>query len=278
MKVLIAGANGYLGKHVTELFLNIGHDVSTFQRVHTEGENRKGRVTSNCVHLHGCFDIVINCARPHWSEHSPEEICRLEQALMSELNLFANEPAIKVHTSGVWLFGHASKEELKTFTFNPLEMVQLDVESVQHALAQRWHVVYCPSLIYGGGNCQLKRILAEKSESRIDVALPSTGYNQYVHVVDVARFYLNLTQAPDLQSRQHFIAEEKGYSPLQFAELLKENGVVEQVSALAWSDYEAKYSLSAVDIEKLNLNLPISPAFSATHTIANYVAQCDLSN
>ena len=49
---------------------------------------------------------------------------------------------------------------------------------------------YCPSIIYGGNSCQLRRIVEGWEDASVTVAIPSIGYNQYVHVFDVAQFLL----------------------------------------------------------------------------------------
>ncbi|TMX69069.1 NAD-dependent epimerase/dehydratase family protein, partial [Vibrio rotiferianus] len=111
MKVLIAGANGYIGSHVAKMFVESGFEVSTYSR--TSGVLPPARKFSKVpTDFSGYFDIVINCARPHWSEFSPEEIADIESKLLTQLDRLAAEGATKIHTSGVWLFGNASHNDL----------------------------------------------------------------------------------------------------------------------------------------------------------------------
>ncbi|NMU82594.1 NAD(P)-dependent oxidoreductase, partial [Vibrio parahaemolyticus] len=63
----------------------------------------------------GYFDIVVNCACPHWSEFSPEEIVDIESKLLTQLDRLAADGTTKIHTSGVCLFGNASHNDLKEF-------------------------------------------------------------------------------------------------------------------------------------------------------------------
>jgi hypothetical protein len=95
------------------------------------------------------FDVVINCARPHWSQYQPEQIAQIESELLSRLELCASPNAIKIHTSRVWLFGHVTNADLLRFEFKSFESVKRDVETIEHVLTRNWHVVYCPSLILG---------------------------------------------------------------------------------------------------------------------------------
>ncbi len=273
MKVLVAGSNGYVGRHIVRLFRSKGFDVYTYQRESSKLEVGINSVKQTSREMYDQFGIVINCARPHWSEFNGEQILAIEQKLLSDLNKFASKGALKIHTSGVWLFGNASEKDLVEFNFKPFDSVKWDVETLEKALSSNWHIVYCPSIIYGGESCQLKRIIEEKSNSEIEVAIPSKGYNQYVHVLDVANYYLFLAQNLSVTERQHYIAESQGYSPEQFADLLVTHGVIQKTVRVSWQDYEEKYDASHVDIEKLSLNLPISQYFSASHNIADYVAQ-----
>ena len=221
--------------------------------------------------MYGRFDVVINCARPHWSQFNEKQIATIEQGLLSELNQFAASNALKIHTSGVWLFGCADQSDLLEFNLKPFDNVKLDVRTIKSVLSTNWHIVYCPSIIYGGESCQLQRILKENIDSTIEVAVPSTGYNQYVHVLDVASYYLYLSQHTDIEERQHFIAESKGYSPRHFSELLIAKRMIEKSLEVSWLEYEAKHGALATDVEKLNLNLPISRYFSPQYKIEDYL-------
>ncbi|KPL96937.1 NAD-dependent epimerase/dehydratase family protein [Vibrio splendidus] len=269
MKVLIAGANGYIGSHVTKMFVESGFEVSIYSR--TSGVLPPARkLTKVPSDFSGYFDIVINCARPHWSEFSPEEIADIESKLLTQLDRLAAEGATKIHTSGVWLFGHASHNDLKEFRLKPLDAVKPDTVTIGCAIKKKWHVVYCPSLVYGGENCQLKRIVDSLSDQTLQVAIPSQGYNQYIHVNDIARFYLALVQGKH-PAIQHFIAETVGYSPELFSQLLLDFQIVKHVYKTSWSDFEKYHGSSAVEIEKLNLKLPISSLCEPKESLRKYI-------
>ncbi|MEF1174528.1 NAD-dependent epimerase/dehydratase family protein, partial [Vibrio sinaloensis] len=144
--VLIAGATGYIGRHVGEGFLYRGYNVFTY--------NRSGQIACyvsrrevNASELASCFDVIVNCARPHWSEFSPEDIAQIEFKLLQTLDTFAANNATKIHTSGVWLFGHATSDDLLHFRLQPLKVVEPDVRTINNAIEQKWHIVYCPSLV-----------------------------------------------------------------------------------------------------------------------------------
>ncbi|USD66410.1 NAD(P)-dependent oxidoreductase [Vibrio sp. SCSIO 43136] len=269
MKVLIAGASGYIGRHVTKVFVDGGLDVSVYNRSdgiqHPDGSPKK--VDSDFL---GYFDIVINCARPHWSEFSPDEIADIECKLLEQLDSYAAKGSVKIHTSGIWLFGNASTQDLKAFRLKPLEVVKLDVDTIAYAVQKKWHVVYCPSLVYGGENCQLKRAIQSLADQMMQVATPSLGYNQYIHVEDIARFYLLLAEQ-QVFAVQHFIAEIEGYSPEAFSQLLLDFRVVKKVHKVNWSEFEEIYGASALEIERLNLELPVSPLFVPTESLKKYI-------
>ncbi|MEZ8699288.1 NAD-dependent epimerase/dehydratase family protein [Vibrio lentus] len=269
MRVLISGANGYIGRHVTKLFVKNGLEVFTYDRnksVIPQSGNFK-EVRSD---FEDYFDVIINCARPHWSEFSPVEIADIEHGLLTQLDRFASEDAIKLHTSGVWLFGNASQQDLKEFRLKPLKAVELDVETIHSVIQANWNIVYCPSLVYGGDNCQLKRIIESYVDQTAQVAVPSQGHNQYVHVYDIAKFYLLLVQNP-VSEMQHFIAETKGYSPAEFAQLLLESNVIQKVDERSWAEFADLNGFESQQLERLNLTLPVSPLFQATELIHEYI-------
>ncbi|MEZ9635135.1 NAD-dependent dehydratase [Vibrio cyclitrophicus] len=269
MKVLIAGANGYIGSHVTKMFVESGFEVSTYSRASGVLPDAR-KLTKVPADFSDYFDVVVNCARPHWSEFSPEEIVDIESKLLTQLDRLAVEGATKIHTSGVWLFGNASHNDLKVFRLKPLDVVKLDAVTIGSAIKNKWHVVYCPSLVYGGENCQLKRIVDSLSDQTIQVAIPSQGHNQYIHVNDIARFYLSLVQGR-ISSAQHFIAETKGYSPEEFSQLLLDSRIIKKVSKSNWREFENIFGFSAVEIEKLNITLPVSPLFEPKESLRKYI-------
>ncbi|EGR5155557.1 NAD-dependent epimerase/dehydratase family protein [Vibrio cholerae] len=269
MKVLIAGASGYIGRHVTSLFRESQFEVFVYSRNHM-AIPKVGVITSDSSKFNNYFDVVINCARPHWSEYSPNEIAAIEQQLLEQLDQFAAVGAVKIHTSGVWLFGHSSPDELAGFVLKPLDAVKLDVHTIQLALDKDWHVVYCPSLVYGGENCQLKRVIESLSGNILNVAVPSVGLNQYIHVTDIARYYLLLVRERVTQ-KQHFIAEAKGFSPEEFSQLLLSNNIVQKVTAICWDEFESLNGRDATEVEKLNLLLPVCSRFKPTQSVESYV-------
>ncbi|MFS1920175.1 NAD-dependent epimerase/dehydratase family protein [Vibrio lentus] len=269
MRVLISGANGYIGRHVTKLFVKNGLEVFTYDR-NKSVIPQSGNFKEVHSDFEGYFDVIINCARPHWSEFSPVEIADIEHGLLTQLDRFASEDAIKLHTSGVWLFGNASQQDLKEFRLKPLKAVELDVETIHSVIQANWNIVYCPSLVYGGDNCQLKRIIESYVDQTAQVAVPSQGHNQYVHVYDIAKFYLLLVQNP-VSEMQHFIAETKGYSPAEFAQLLLESNVIQKVDERSWAEFADLNGFESQQLERLNLTLPVSPLFQATELIHEYI-------
>jgi putative NADH-flavin reductase len=101
MKILIAGSNGYLGKQVFKRFKDYGYDVFSFYRIDSKMAKNRYDICHDQKEMYQSFDVIINCARPHWSTHTPIEISEIEQNLMFILNQFAKPNAIKIHTSGV---------------------------------------------------------------------------------------------------------------------------------------------------------------------------------
>ncbi|PQJ60541.1 NAD-dependent dehydratase [Vibrio chagasii] len=269
MRVLISGTSGYIGRHVYKVFVESGLEVFRYCR-HNGVVPCSVHSKNVSTGYENYFDVIINCARPHWAEYSASEIVDIESRLIKQLDNFASENAIKIHTSGVWLFGRASHQDLKEFRLKPLTAVELDVRTIEYAMSSNWNIVYCPSLVYGGDNCQLKRIVESLTEQTVQVAVPSTGYNQYVHVYDVAKFYLLLVLNPTSET-QHFIAETKGYSPEQFSQLLFESNVIEKVDKCSWSEFARLKGHDAADIERLNLTLPVSSLFESTELISDYI-------
>ncbi|MFD2176093.1 NAD-dependent epimerase/dehydratase family protein [Veronia pacifica] len=273
MKVLVAGSRGYIGRHIVSTFIEHDVDVFTFQRECSSTKPSDKNVIAGDLSLRGSFDIVINCARPHWSNYSPVEIAEIERKLLVELDTFASENAVKIHTSGTWLFGHANSEEARQFEHKPFHMVEPDKKTIADILSRNWHIVYLPSLVYGGQSCQLKRILDELPESSLTIATPSVGFNQYVHVTDVARFYLTLPTQTTSSVRQHFIAEQGGFSPEDFASLLQRSQAVQDIKKVSWDEFRAVNGEDACDVERFNLTVPVSAQFIQTCSVRHYIEQ-----
>ena len=74
-------------------------------------------------------------------------------------------------------------------------------------------------------------------------------------------FYYTLVSQTNIVERQHVIAESKGYTPESFAELLYKNAVIKGIFKINWEEFELRNDSEAIDIEKLNLKLLISPYF-----------------
>lgn len=271
MKILVVGGTGYVGSHVLRAFAKTEHQLYQLVRKAVGKETEWQQVADDGNHEQQ-YDVIINCARPHWSQHSSQEIAAIERELLAKLDKLAKPGALKIHTSGVWLFGHSSESELKQFIHHPFECVSLDVTTVQQAIKRDWNTVYCPSVIYGGTNCQLARIVADYESNTAYILSPSTGFNQYVHVEDVARFYVKLV-SDNIREPQHFIAEQLGYSPQQFSQLLLQNQWIATIRSLNRDQFLDRFGCDALDYESLHLVLPISPWFAAKHVVQDYLVK-----
>lgn len=62
MKVLISGSNGYIGRHVTDLFRESRSEVYVYDRRQSAIICPDG-IYERCSAFEGYFDVVINCAR-----------------------------------------------------------------------------------------------------------------------------------------------------------------------------------------------------------------------
>ncbi|GAK86148.1 hypothetical protein JCM19238_3738 [Vibrio ponticus] len=276
MKVLIAGSSGYIGRHVMRFFISMGAAVYRLQHnFHHKPRGDNWLQDKDEQHAHS-FDVVINCARPHWSKYTAEQIVIVEQKLLSKLDQFAKPNAIKLHTSGIWLFGNATPAQLQRGDLAPIAMVALDKMTIEKALANHWQVVYLPSLVYGGEHCQLERIIAEKKTSGFHVALPSTGLNSYVHVEDIAEFYFQLAMQSESQPF-YFIAEPQMYSPFEFAELLQQFGRIKCINKISWLDFEVAFGKDALAIEKLHLAIVPDAKFKPRHCLLHHLSTHSLT-
>jgi nicotinamidase-related amidase len=171
------------------------------------------------------------------------------------------------------LFGNASQDELNSFILNPFEIVKPDIKTIELALENTWNVVYCPSLIYGGENCQLERIIEELPNRVYSILTSSTGFNQYVHVANVAEFYLNLVGAKSLNKNQYFIAENEGYSPSEFGKLLLDYKWVDSLKEESEIDFVNLYGKIGLDVQSLNLKLPVSKLFKESKTVKKHITK-----
>ncbi|HZH62269.1 MAG TPA: TIGR01777 family oxidoreductase [Metabacillus sp.] len=127
MKIAISGGTGFIGKHITQYFLNKGHDVYILTRSQkTSSEKNLHFVqwlskTSNPAESLEGVDVIINLAgksiNNRWTEVTKKQIIesRIESTkeIYSIIHSLTKKPSVFINASAIGIYGTSLT---KTFT------------------------------------------------------------------------------------------------------------------------------------------------------------------
>lgn len=211
MKILITGANGYIGNYLVEKTLHHGHEIIIASR------NRDVYAQLPSIH----FDLTSN----HISE--------LVYEIDAVVHLAAYTSQVKPQHSDLEIIAatkliHAAKKIDAKFIFVSSQSARADAPSAygktkyqieQVALSEGGWIVR-PGLVYGGKNQGLFGILVNlvKKLSVLPAFFPAPNV-QPIHVEDLASGLLELVERQDLPMGIYSLASP---TPISFTEFLKE--------------------------------------------------------
>ncbi len=279
MKVLIWGGTGYLGFNLARLFSARypGCIFASFRRA--DGKARLQAIgcqpvdandAALPVSLKNRFDLIINCAKAHWSEFSTEQVAAQERETLKLLDQLATKNAVKIHTSGIWLFAK-QVGRVDVNHFMPLAISHPDVQTLQGPSARSWVQVFLPSYIYGGVNCQLKRCIKEWSDSGCHYIEGNRNRVSVIHVDDVASYYLFLHKKR-LGAGRFTPYEHRVYSSEELYDQLFKLGVVGELKAHSLDSFRKDFGQDWLDVELIEAEFEQPADWQAKHNLAAYLA------
>lgn len=195
MRVLMAGATGYIGEAVTRRLLAAGHDVSALVR--SEAASAKAtalgaRAVAADLADPGSLTGVVGDADAlvYAAETDGETTMPALAALMAQLP----DGAAVVYTSGVWVLGPGRAEPATELAEPaPIALVAWRPAAEATVLAERRlaPVVIRPGMVYGDGG-GLMRLFVDSARSDGAARVVGDGRNRWtcVHRDDLADLYL----------------------------------------------------------------------------------------
>lgn len=127
MKIAISGGTGFIGKHITQYFLNKGHDVYILTRSQKTSSEKnlhfvqwRSKTSNPAESLEG-VDVIINLAgksiNNRWTEATKKQIVesRIESTkeIYAIINALSKKPSVFIHASAIGIYGTSLT---KTFT------------------------------------------------------------------------------------------------------------------------------------------------------------------
>ena len=207
MKILLTGANGFIGKHITSALLSNGHDVIPLSRHHGNDFNHMLNPEDWMPHLHG-VDAVINSVGIIAETHGQTfaNIHHHAPAALFHACLKANVKRV-VQISALGADEHA---------FTPFQLSKKAADDILRSLPLDWFVLR-PSLVYGQGG---KSTTMFRRLSMLPV-IPRIGsgkqYIQPVHIIDLIATVVQCIQSTQAQRTLDIV----GAYPLTLIEWLQ---------------------------------------------------------
>ncbi|MBV7263102.1 NAD(P)-dependent oxidoreductase [Photobacterium sp. WH77] len=272
MKVLVAGGNSVLGCYVVRHLIDHGYQVFALSQ-HPEQDNPLAiPLALQDEHMAGKFDAVICCARPVMAPYAQEKQAPDFSVLMDSIERFAKPNARKLYTSGIEVFGCADECSPDELQFESLTAAEKEVPVLKKAIELSWTPVFVPTLVYGGHECPIHTSLNRRESLRIPVLIPSYGLYYAAHLDDLAAFHVTLIEK-DTLAPFYFLAEEKRYSPENLADMLVKYGWAEGVKCLSLPSFLKQYGEEVLEVETMNVSVPISPDFEPFNSLSAYLSQ-----
>jgi nucleoside-diphosphate-sugar epimerase len=225
MRVLIFGATGYVGRHVTARFLAAGHEVTGLARDEAGRERLRGLganlISGNLDDLATIAGRLAEYDAILWiAQLMLDEERRIVEAILDALEgsgrtfLFTGGTSlISERTDGAWSENAYAEDE----PFVPRKQIapRLDTENLVRAAVARGIRPLClrPPLIWGNGTCKIIADLYHSARITGSVCYIGSGLNLYsnVHVEDLADLYLLAVEKGVSGALYHSVSGEVNY-------------------------------------------------------------------
>jgi len=203
MRVLLAGASGFIGSHIQQALTAAGHEVIPADRHHGIDFNQMLKIDAWLPHLKN-IDAVIN-AVGIIAENSRQKFENLHRLAPEALFSACSK-------SGVNLVVQISALGADEHAFTPYQLSKKAADDALRKLPLDWFVLR-PSLVYGAGGASLAMFRRMASFPLLPLADGGRQLVQPVHVSDVVATVLQCLQAETAGK----ILDVVGPEPLTFA-------------------------------------------------------------
>lgn len=225
MRVLVFGATGYIGKHITSHLVALGHEVTAFIRRQSDAPSLEttGAKTfiGNLDDPGVLTDVVLEHDAVIWAAQLMlEDEHRVVSAFLDMLEgtnktfLFTGGTSmLSVRTNGDWDENTYSEDD----SFVPRRQIapRLEIENMVRAAANRNVRGICirPPLVWGNGGSRVISDLYYSAKQSGAVCYVGRGLNVYsnVHVDDLADVYAKAMEKGVAGALYHAVCGEASY-------------------------------------------------------------------
>ncbi len=241
MKILVTGANGFIGKHLTLGLLQKKHQVIAMDmhddRLRELQEEEACRVVVGDICdnklmkeiLQG-VDIVFHLASAHLQQTLGNEVyVTVNVSAVQELLQAAKESGVRrfIHTSTVGIYGHVMKPPAdETGPFNPQSIygeTKLQGEQVVNDFFRKTHfpiTILRPAWVYGPGCPRTAKLFRTISKGRFIMIGPGDNLRHPIHITDMLTAYYLAMEKEQAIGETFIIAGAKPASTKELAEAI----------------------------------------------------------
>jgi uncharacterized protein (TIGR01777 family) len=232
MKIVIAGGTGFIGRHVSQLFIDSGHSVILLSRHTGEGKSLVN-IPARHIQWDGCIqgpwaqecegaDVVINLsgapiADSRWTKKRKQGLIdsRLQstKALLQAISSWRNKPHTFMTASGIGFYGARGGEVVNECSlmgqgFLP-QLCQAWESAAMEGEALGLRVIPIRiGMVLGPDGGALSKMTLPFRMFLGGPILPGTQFVSWIHREDLARLILFLITHPSLRGPVNAVAPE----------------------------------------------------------------------
>jgi nucleoside-diphosphate-sugar epimerase len=247
MKALVTGANGFIGKHLTEALLDKGHSVVAFDlhvdRLATLSASDRCHVVQGDLcdrvlqkQLMQGIDVVFHLASAHLQQTLGSRVYEeVNVNALADMLYAAREAGVKrfIHTGTVGIYGHVMKPPAdETGPFNPQSIygeTKLKGEEVVNEFFRKTHfpvTILRPAWVYGPGCPRTAKLFRTIQKGHFIMIGRGENLRHPIYISDMIEAYLLAAEKEQAVGETFIIAGAKPASTRELVETIA--GVLEK--------------------------------------------------